>query len=118
MRSAKERTAKYKAKTDAATVRRKVAAMLPHMMAAYAAHAREIVLVEQALRDVLDRERVVLDRFLYQIYAKQLWKCRKKCSSAALVIDAQSKKDGWRARGLDDRVLRKLAFAVFGISLA
>jgi len=34
-----------------------------------------------------------------------------------LVTCAQSKKDKWLARGLDDRVLRKLASVLFNITL-
>jgi len=118
MRSAKQRTAKYNAKTDPVTVRRKVAAQLPTMMAAYAAYVDEIVPVEEAVRTVLGQEKVVGIGVLYLDFARQLWKCKKKYTRAALVIGAQSIKERWRARGLDDRVLKRIASAVFGISLA
>jgi hypothetical protein len=119
MRSGKQRKAKYKAKTDPATVRRKVAAMLPIMKANYAAYVDEIVPVEEAVGAVLVQEQVAPPvRILYQAFAKQVWKCTKKYTRASLVICAQSRKDKWLALGLDDRVLRKLALDVFGIVLA
>jgi hypothetical protein len=119
MRTDKQRIAKYKAKTDPVTVRRKVAARLPAMIEAYGAHAREMEVVERAVLAVLDQEKVApIDHILYHAYAKQLWKCTKKYSRASLVTCAQLKKDKWLARGLDDRVLRRLAQDLFGITLA
>jgi len=100
MRSAKQHIAKYKAKTNPATVRRKRLAMLPIMKANYAAYVDEIVPVEEAVRAVLVQEQVApIDHILYHAYAKQLWKCTKKYSRASLVTCAQSKKDKWLARG-------------------
>ena len=118
MRTDKQRIAKYNAKTDPVIVRRKVAAQLSTMMTAYAAHANEIVPVEEAVCAVLDQEKVKLIHLLYLAYARQLWKYKKKYSGATLVLMAQSKKDQWLGRGLDDRVLRRLALDVFGITLA
>jgi len=118
MRTDKQRIARYKAKTDPAIVRRKVAAMLPIMKANYAAFVNEIVPVEEAVRAVLVHEKNVGIRFLYLDFARQLWKYKKKYSGTALVLMAQSKKDQWLGRGLDDRVSRKLALDVFGIVLA
>jgi len=119
MRTDKQRIAKYKAKTDPVIVRRKVTAQLPTMMAGYAAHANEIVPVEEAVSAVLVQEQVAPPvRILYHAFAKQVWKCKKKYSGAALVLMAQSKRDQWLGRGLDDRVLRRLALDVFGITLA
>jgi hypothetical protein len=92
--------------------------MLPIMKANYAAYVDEIVPVEEAVRAVLVQEKVGPEAFLYMAYARQLWKYKKKYSGATLVLMAQSKKDLWLARGLDDRVLRRLALAVFGITLA
>jgi hypothetical protein len=119
MRTDKQRIAKYNAKTDPVIVRRKVAAQLPTMMAAYAAYANEIVPVEEAVSAVLVQEQVAPPvRIFYHAFAKQVWKCTKKCTRASLVICAQSRKDKWLALGLDDRVLRRLAKDVFGITLA
>jgi hypothetical protein len=118
MRTDKQRIAKYKAKTDPAIVRRKIAAMLPIMKANYAAYANEIVPVEEAVSAVLVQEQVAPPvRILYHAFAKQVWKCTKKYTRASLVICAQSRKDKWLALGLDDRVLRRLAKDVFGITL-
>jgi len=117
MRTDKQRIAKYNAKTDPVIVRRKVAAMLPIMKAAYGVYAEEAVALETAVRDWLVQERVVLDRFYYLNFARQVWKCKKKYSGASLVVCAQLKKDRWLARGLDDLVLRKLAFVLFNITL-
>lgn len=117
MRSGKQRIARYKAKTDPVTVRRKRLAMLPIMKANYAAYVDEIVPVEEAVRAMLDRERVGPEGFLYMAFARQLWKCKKEYSGAKLVSEAQSRKDKWLARGLDDRVLRKLASVLFNITL-
>lgn len=117
MRTDKQRIAKYKAKTNPATVRLKRLAMLPIMKANYAAYVDGIVSFEEAVRAVLDKEKVTLDRFLYMAYARQLWKCRKEYSGAKLVSEAQSRKDRWLALGLDDRVLRKLASVLFSITL-
>ena len=97
--------------------------MLPIMTANYAVSAEEAVALETAFRDWwLAREQIVpSDRILYVLYldfARQLGKYKKKYSGATLVLMAQSKKDQWLGRGLDDRVLRKLALDVFGIVLA
>ena len=119
MRTDKQRIAKYKAKTDPATVRLKRLAMLPIMKANYAAYVEEIVPVEEAVSAVLVQEQVAPPvRIFYHAFSKQVWKCTKKYSRASLVICAQLKKDTWLARGLDDRVLRKLALDVYGIVLA
>ncbi len=117
MRTDKQRIAKYKAKTDPAVVRRKVAARLPEMVATYAAFAHDMEAVERAVLAVLDQEKVRVIQVLYFAFARQLWSYTKKYSSVALVSLAQSKKDVWRARGLDDRVLRRLAQDLFGITL-
>ena len=119
MRTDKQRIAKYKAKTDPVIVRRKVTAMLPIMKTNYAAYVDEIVPVEEAVRAVLVQEQVApSDRILYHAFAKQLWKCKKKYSGTSLVICAQSRKDKWLALGLDDGVMKRLALALFGITLA
>ncbi len=119
MRTDKQRIAKYNAKTDPVTVRLKRLAMLPIMTANYAAYVDEIVPVEEAIRAVLVQEQVAPPvRIFYHAFSKQVWKCTKKYTRASLAIYAQSKKDKWLARGLDDRVLRKLALDVFGIVLA
>ena len=119
MRTAKQRIAKYKAKTDPATVRLKVRAMLPVMKANYAVLADEEVALETRVHDFLDQEQVVLDRFCYLNFAKRLyWKGIKKCSGARLGSYVQREKDKWLARGLDDGVMKKLALDVFGITLA
>ena len=117
MRSKEQRIAKYKAKTDPATVRPKRLAMFPIMTANYAPTAYEAEALETAVRDCLVQEKVVLDRFYYLNFARELGKCKKKYSGATLVFYAQSKKDRWLARGLDDRVLRKLASVLFSITL-
>jgi hypothetical protein len=117
MRTDKQSIAKYNAKTDPVIVRLKRLAMLPIMTANYAAYVEEIVPVEEAVRAVLDQEKVKLVHVMYLAYARQLWKCKKKYSGAALVSTVQSKKDLWHGRGLDDRVLRRLALDVFGIVL-
>ena len=119
MRTDKQRIAKYNAKTDPVIVRRKIAAMLPIMTANYAVYVDEIVPVEEAVSAVLVQEQVAPPvRIFYHAFSKQVWKCTKKHSRASLVICAQLKKDEWLGRGLDDRVLRKLALDVFGIVLA
>ena len=119
MRTDKQRIAKYKAKTDPATVRLKVAAMLPVMIDAYAFSADEAVALETRVHDFLDQEQVARDRFLHLNFAKQLyWKGIKKYSGAAMVVCAQSKKDRWLARGLDDGVMKRLALDLFGVALA
>jgi len=118
MRTDKQRIAKYNAKTDPVIVRRKIAAMLPIMKANYAAYVDEIVPVEEAVRAVLDQEKVQVIQVLYFAFARQLWKYKKRYSGATLVLMAQSRKDQWLGRGLDDRVLRRLALDVFGIVLA
>jgi hypothetical protein len=118
MRTGEQRKAKYKSKTDPATVRLKRLAMLPIMKANYAAYVDEIVPVEEAVRAVLDQEKVQVIQVLYFAFARQLWKYKKRYSGATLVLMAQSRKDQWLGRGLDDRVLRRLALDVFGIVLA
>jgi hypothetical protein len=119
MRTDTQRIAKYIAKTDPATVRRKVAAQLPTMIAAYAVSADEEVALETRVHNFLDQEQVVLDRFCYLNFAKRLyWKGIKKCSGARLGSYAQREKDKWLARGLDDGVMKRLALDVFGITLA
>ena len=122
MRSKAQRIAKYKAKTDPATARRKRLAMLPIMKANYAASARKAFALETAFRDWwFAREQVApSDRILYVHYlnfARQLGTCTKEYSRASLVIQAQSRKDRRLALGLDDRVLRKLASVLFNITL-
>ena len=118
MRTDKQRIAKYKAKTDPATVRLKVAAMLPVMKANYAVSADEEVALETAVRNWLAQQQVALDHFCYLNFAKQVyWKVIKKYSGAKLVSEAQSKKDKWLARGVDDGVMKKLALDLFGIAL-
>ena len=122
MRSKAQRIAKYKAKTDPVIVRRKRLAMLRIMTANYAASARKAFALETAFRDWwLAREQVApSDRILYVHYldfARQLGKCKRNYSGAKLVSEAQSRKDTWLARGLDDRVLRKLASVLFNITL-
>lgn len=121
MRTDKQRIAKYIAKTDPATVRLKVAAMLPIMMANYAAHVNEIAPSEEAAGAWLARELVtLLDRYpslLYLNFARELWKGKKKYSGAKLVSYAQWKKTKRLARGLNDEVMKKLALDLFGITL-
>ena len=100
MRTDKQRIAKYKAKTDPATVRLKVAAMLPVMKANYAVSADEEVALETAVRNWLAQQQVALDHFCYLNFAKQVyWKVIKKYSGAKLVSEAQSKKDKGLIRG-------------------
>lgn len=119
MRTDKQRIAKYKAKTDPVIVRRKVAAMLPIMKANYAAYVDEIVPVEEAVSVVLVQEQVAPPvRIFYHAFSKQVWKCKKKYSGAALGREAELTKDRWLGLGLDGRVLKRVAKDVIGIELS
>jgi hypothetical protein len=89
------------------------------MIPNYAASVPESVDIDSRVHNFLDQEQVApVYRIFYLNFARQLyWKVIKKYSGATLVSCAQSTKDKWLAKGLDDGVLRKLALDLFGITL-
>jgi hypothetical protein len=120
IRTDKQRIAKYKAKTDPATVSLKLAAMHPIMKANYAPSAHEAVTLETRVHDFIAREQVPLtyNRPSYLNFARQLyWKGIKRYSGVHLVYYAQSLKDKWLFKGLNNEVLKKLALDLFDITL-
>jgi hypothetical protein len=109
----------YNAKTVAATVGLKIAAVLPDMKTGFSAAVTELVAIEDQVRGLLNANAVPTIYYpFYQNFGRELWKLTNNgISGTTLDAMGQALHDKYVSRGLATARLIEIADTIFNVTV-
>jgi len=119
MKTDAQRIASYLAKTVAATLSLKIAAVLGGMQSGFASTCNQLVPMEIAIQGICNADATPTIQYPFYInFGRELWKLEHKgIDGPGLIASAQSLHDKYVGYGLDTAVLVKIADQVFTITV-
>ena len=119
MRTSSQRQDQYNAKTAAATVGLKIAAVLPDMKTGFSAAINELVPIEQQVQGLLNAGNVPSVYYpFYMSFGREMWALTNRgINGAALTALAQALHDKYVSRGLATARLVEIADTVFNVTV-
>jgi len=119
LRTSSQRTDQYNAKTAAATVGLKIAAVLADMKTGFSAAITELVPIEQQIQGLLNAGNVPTVYYpFYLNFGREMWALTSKgINGATLTSMAQALHDKYVSRGLATARLIEIADTVFAVTV-